>query len=133
MRFLIVLVSLITILSVGSLFFIANFTSPKALNGQLVPINLIYFFLSFFLCLAGFVTLVLYWLGSLRLKLERKGSPDAVNRPKTIFKRSLRQAILFSTVVTGIGILRAIGLANPLNTVLLVSAAILIEIYFFGH
>lgn len=133
MRLLITLFSLITILSFSALFFITEFTSPKTASGQLVSINLIYFFLSLFLSLCSIATLVLYWLSSLRLKRRREGSIEAVHRPRVIFKRSARQAILFSLSVTGILILRSMGFANPLNVILIVSAAVLIEIYFFGH
>ena len=133
MRLLITLFSLITILSFSALFFITEFTSPKTASGQLVSINLIYFFLSLFLSLCSIATLVLYWLSSLRLKRKREGSIEAVHRPRVIFKRSARQAILFSLSVTGILILRSMGFANPLNVILIVSAAVLIEVYFFGH
>lgn len=133
MRLLITLFSLITILSFSALVFITEFTSPKTASGQLVSINLIYFFLSLFTGLCSIATLVLYWLSSLRLKRRREGSIEAVHRPRVIFKRSARQAILFSLSVTGILILRSTGFANPLNVILIVSAAVLIEVYFFGH
>lgn len=126
-------ISVMTIFSVIGLFLIVQFTSPKTNSGQLISINLVYFFLALFLSLAGTATLVLYWLGSLRLKFERKGGIDAVTRPKLILKRSFRQAFLFSTVIIVILVLRSLNFANPLNIVLLVSAAILIEVYFFGH
>ncbi len=133
MRFLITLAILITIFSWSALFFITEFTSPKTASGQLISINLIYFFLSLFLCLCGSATLVLYWFSSLRLKRKREGSIEAVHRPKVIFKRSARQAILFSLSGISILILRSMGFANPLNFILIVSAAILIEVYLFGH
>lgn len=133
MRFFIGLTILITICSLIALFLITEFTAPKNLSGGLISINLVYFFLSLFLSLCGIATLVLYSLSSLRLKGKREGSIEAVHRPKVIFKRASRQAILFSLSVTGVLILRALGFANPLNIILVISAAVLIEVYFFGH
>lgn len=133
MRFLISLTIAITTIALLALIFIVEFTQPKNLNGDLIPVNLTYFFLFLFLSLCGIATLMLYWLSSLRLKGKREGSIEAVHRPKVIFKRSARQAILFSLSVTGILVLQSLGFANPLNFILLVSAAVLIEVYFFGH
>jgi hypothetical protein len=133
MTWLIYLIVFVTVIAFGGILLIANFTSPQSKEGQLISINLIYFFLSIFVSLAGSTTLVLYWLSNLRLSLQRKSSVEAVHRPKTLLRRSARQAILFSLVVTAIGILRALNFANPLNIVLIISAAALIEVYFFGH
>lgn len=133
MRFFITLTIVITALSLLALFFIVEFTVPKNLNGDLISINLVYFFLALFLSLCGITTLVLYWLSSLRLKGKREGSIEAVHRPRVVFKRSARQAILISLSITGILVLQSLGFANPLNFILIVSAAVLIEVYFFGH
>jgi hypothetical protein len=133
MFLLILPVVLVTLLSLGTLVFILNFTSPQTKEGSLIFINLVYFFLASFLSLAGIITLVLYWLGNWRLKRERISGVDSVHKPRLLLKKSLRHASLVAGALVGIGVLNALSLSNPLNIVLLISAAILLEVYFFGH
>lgn len=47
--------------------------------------------------------------------------------------RSLRHGVLLSSAFVGIGVLTALDFVNPLNIILLLSALVLLEIYFFGH
>lgn len=133
MRFFILLITAITVLAVVSLFLIADLTVPQSVKGQLILINLVYFFLALFVSLAGIASLVLYSVSTLRLKAKRKGSTEAVIRPRTILKRSVLQGLVFSACLTTLILLRALGFANPLNVILVISAGVLIEIYFFGH
>jgi hypothetical protein len=79
------------------------------------------------------VTLVLYWVGNLRLKKKRVADLESIHKPRIVFWRSLRHGILFSTAVLGVALLNTLKFANPLNMILLISAVVLIEIYFFGH
>jgi len=115
------------------LLYTGYFTSPTNPNGSLIPINLFYFFTSAFLSLAGVLTLVLYWVGNLRLKKTRVAELESIHKPRIIFWRSLRHGILGATALVGIGVLNALSFANPLNILLLISALVLIEVYFFGH
>lgn len=109
------------------------YTNPHNQTGDLIGINLLYFFVSGFIFLAAFLTLVLYWLSNLRAKESRQTSVEALHKPKIRFRKSLRHAVLFSAAICGIGLLNALDFANPLNIILLISATILVEIYFFGH
>jgi len=97
-----------------------------------IIINLVYFFVSGFVSLAGAITLVLYWLGNWQLKRSRS-EVESVHKPRILLKKSLRHGVLVAGTLTGIGLLNALELTNPLNIILLISAAILIEVYFFGH
>lgn len=133
MRWLILSIIFITAVSLFGIFFIIFFTAPQTKSGQFITINLFYFFLSSFVSLAGIATLVLYWLSNLKLGQQRRSSVEAVHRPKALLRRSARQAILFSGAVTAIWVLNIFNFVNLLNIILIISAAILIEIYFFGH
>ena len=124
---------LLTTLSTGVLVFTLTLTSPTNQSGALVPINLSYFFVSSFISLAGIITLVLYFVGSWRLAKTRTAGTDLLHRPKLILLRSLRHGILIAAAVVGIGLMNALKFSNPLNIILLISAAALIEVYFFGH
>lgn len=124
---------LVTAVSITTLIFTTLYTNPKDSAGNLIPINLVYFFVSGWLGLAGILSLVLYWLSNLRSKADRQASVQALHKPKIAFRKSLRHAILIATTITGIGLLNSLDFANPLNIILLISAAILVEIYFFGH
>jgi hypothetical protein len=124
---------LITASATGVFVFTIIYTNPRNDSGDLVLINLVYFFLSLFLSLAGFLTLVLYWLSNLRSSEGRATSIEAMHKPKIKFRKSLRHAVLISLTVTGVGLLNSLNLANPLNIILLISASVLIEIYLFGH
>lgn len=133
MKIYLLLLSFLTIISVSLFVFTGLFTSPTNKEGTLIPINLAYFFISALFSLAGVIGLMLYWLGNLRLKSERKNSPEAINRPKLILKNSLRQGLIFSSTVVSIGLLNALNFANPISVVLVIIVAVLIEVYFFGH
>lgn len=133
MTLLLWLITILTAIFSVFFLFITGFTQPENKDGQLITINLIYFFLAGFGSLAGITTLVLYWLGSLKLNRQRKREIDGSNYQKQILKRSARQGILVSAVVVGILLLKVFNFANPLNVVLIVSGAIVIEVYFFGH
>lgn len=133
MTFLFWVISVLTLLSIGFLFFITNFTSPQNKEGQLVVVNLVYFFLFGFVSLAGALTLVLYWLGSLRLKFQRKREINGVNWQRQVMKQAARRGMLISGALVLILILKVFNFANPLNVILVVSGAIVIEVYFFGH
>lgn len=124
---------LVDLSSLGFLLFIVIYTSPKTPSGSLIWINLVYFFVASFLSLAATLTLVLYWLSNLREKQQRKVGFETVHRPKLVFKRSLRQGVIIALTVVGIGILNSLKFSNPLNIILLITAAVIIEIYFFGH
>ena len=124
---------LITALGLVVLVYTAQFTSPTTPNGSLIPINLVYFFVAAFVSLAGSLALVLYWVGNLRLKKTRSTELESIHKPRIVFKRSLRHGILLATAIVGIGLLNALDFANPLNIILLVSALVLVEVYFFGH
>ena len=113
--------------------FLLTFTTPKTAEGTLITINLIYFFLASFLSLAGFITLVLYWLGNLRNRDQRTSVVGSVHKPRLLLQKSLRHGVLVAATLVGIGALNAFELSNPLNIILLLSAAILIEAYLFGH
>ena len=121
------------LISTGVFIFTIIFTNPNDNEGKIILINLVYFFVSGFLSLALFLTLVLYWLSNLVGSEERLTSVEALHKPKIKFRKSLRHAFLFSTAVTGIGLLNSLGFANPLNIILLITATILIEVYFFSH
>ncbi|OGY29238.1 MAG: hypothetical protein A3F35_01615 [Candidatus Woykebacteria bacterium RIFCSPHIGHO2_12_FULL_45_10] len=106
------------------------FFLPPKIAGQLVPVNLIYFFISGFLFLALGTSLVLYSAGSF---LERGGRQDLtklVNRPKFILRKSLRRGFLFSATVFLLGGFHLLGIFNPLNFVLLILVSGLAEFYF---
>ena len=123
---------LITALSIAIFVFTFVYTSPQNPDGGYIPIDLFYFFITAFLSLAGTVTLVLYWLSNLRQdRFERR--VEKIHQPKIIFRRSLRHGILVSATLVGIGLLNALNFANPLNIILLITAFLLIEFYFFGH
>lgn len=124
---------LITAVGLVVLLYTAQFTSPTNSNGSLIPINLVYFFVAVFVSLAGSLTLVLYWVGNLRLKKTRSTELESIHKPRIVFKRGLRHGILLSTALVGIGLLNALDFANPLNIILLISALVLVEVYFFGH
>ncbi|HSX58404.1 MAG TPA: hypothetical protein VLE47_04010 [Candidatus Saccharimonadales bacterium] len=124
---------LLTALSSLVFLFIANYTSPRDASGNLILINTIYFFVSAFVSLAGFFTLLLYSVSSLRRKSSEKAKVEKIHTPKIDFRRSLRHGVLASSTIVGIGLLNALQFANPLNIILLISAFLLIEIYFFGH
>ncbi|HEY4695210.1 MAG TPA: hypothetical protein VIH52_04605 [Candidatus Nanoarchaeia archaeon] len=123
---------LVTLFSLGVIVFMLNFTSPQTKEGSVIIINLVYFFVSGFVSLAGAITLVLYWLGNWQLKRSRS-EVESVHKPRILLKKSLRHGVLVAGTLTGIGLLNALELTNPLNIILLISAAILIEVYFFGH
>lgn len=123
---------LLTTSASGVLIFTSNFTTPITSEGSLVPINLVYFFVSAWISLAGTIALVLYCVRSFRLK-KLRNEVGLVNKPKLLFKISLRQGILISTALTGVALLNALNFSNPLNIISLVSAIVLIEIYFFSH
>lgn len=124
---------LITAISSTVFVFTVVFTNPRNDSGALVTINLIYFFLFGFISLAGFLSLVLYWLSNLRSGQARVTSVEARHKPKIAFRKSLRHGVLVSATLTGIGLLNSLDFANPVNIILIILAAILIEIYFFGH
>jgi hypothetical protein len=126
-------ISILTVISAVVFLFITNFLPPQNKDSQIITINLVYFFLSGFVSLAGGLTLVLYWLRSLKLKRQRSREADGNNYQKQVLKSSARQAIIFSAAVVGILLLKIFNFANPLNVVLLSAAAIAIEVYFFGH
>lgn len=126
-------VIIVTLISLVVLVYTSYFTSPTNPNGTLIPINLAYFFVSAFLSLAGTITLVLYWVGNLRLKKTRATELESIHKPRIVFMRSLRHGVLLSSAFVGIGVLTALDFANPLNIILLLSALVLLEIYFFGH
>lgn len=120
-------------ISIAILIFTILFTNPRGPNGSLIAINLVYFFLSSFIGLAGLLTLMLYWLSNLKTTETRQTSVEILHKPRIRFRKSLRHAVLVSATFSGIGLLNSLDFANPLNILLLVSAAILVEIYFFGH
>lgn len=122
-----------TLISLSALFFTVEFTSPKAADGSLIIVNLVYFFVASFISLAGTATLVLYWLGNRAEQRVRKSEIEAVHRPKILLKKSLRRGFLLATALVGIGLLNSLKFSNPLNIILLISAVAIIEIYFFGH
>lgn len=124
---------LLTALSVGIFIFTIVYTNPWDKAGNLIVINLVYFFLAGFVSLAGILTLVLYWLSNLRSNDGRQTSIEALHKPKIRFLKGLRHAILIAATICGVGLLNGLDFANPLNIILLISAAILVEIYFFGH
>ena len=124
---------LLTAAAIAVFIFTILYTNPRTETGNLIPINLIYFFLSGLVSLAGILTLVLYWLSNLRSQAGRQTSVEALHKPKIAFRKSLRHALLVASTITGIGLLNSLDFANPVNIILLISAAILIEIYFFGH
>lgn len=124
---------LITVVSLAVFIFTIIFTNPKDESGNLIVINLVYFFVSGTVSLAGFLTLVLYWLSNLRSDKARQTSIEALHKPKVAFRKSLRHGFLIALCVGGIGLLNTLEFANPLNIILLISATVLIEIYFFGH
>jgi hypothetical protein len=127
------LVTFITFVSIGLWVFVANSTSPQTKEGSLIIVNLVYFFGTLFVSLAGIITLVLYSAGNWQLKKLRVGSVESIHKPRIILLRSLRHGILIAAALVGIGLLNALNLSNPLNIILLISAAILTEIYLFGH
>lgn len=124
---------LVVTLATSVFIFTILFTNPKDADGQIITINLIYFFLSGFVSLAGILTLVLYWLTNLRATDGRQTSIEALHKPKIRFRKSLRHGILIALTLCGIGLLNSFDFDNPVNVILLISAAILVEIYFFGH
>ena len=126
-------VIILTLVSILVLVYTSYFTSPTNPNDTLIPINLSYFFVAAFLSIAGTVTLVLYWVGNLKLKKTRVTDLESIHKPRIVFIRSLRHGVLIATALVGIGLLNALAFANPLNIILLLSALVLIEIYFFGH
>lgn len=109
------------------------YTNPRDDSGNLIVINLVYFFLSGLISLAGILTLVLYWLSNLRSPEIRQTSVESLHKPKIRFRKSLRHGLLISLTLAGIGLLNSLDFANPLNIILLISAAILIEVYLFSH
>jgi len=123
---------LMTLISLVAWIFMLILTDPSP-NNKLAVINLIYFFLTAFLFLAGAFTLMLYWLGNFRLKKTRIGQLESIHKPRLLYSRSLRHGLLLAVALVGTALLKALDFANPLNIILLVSALILIEIYFFGH
>jgi hypothetical protein len=132
--FLLILpVILVTFISIGLFIFVLNFTSPQNPDGSLILINLAYFFGAGFFSLAGFVTLVLYFVGNWRLKRMRRTEVESIHKPRLLLRTSLRHGFLIAGTIMGIGLINALGFSNPLNIVLLISAAVLIEVYFFGH
>lgn len=133
MFFLLLGIVVSTLVGVATLIFTTQFTSPTSANESLIIINLIYFFAAAFISLAGSTTLVLYWLGSWREKNRRRSEIESIHRPKIILRTSLRHGVLVAIAITGVGILNSLKVSNPLNIILLISAVILIEIYFFGH
>ncbi len=124
---------LLTAISLAVFIFTSLYTTPKDSAGNLIAINLVYFFASGFGSLAGFLTLVLYWFSNFRAEQSRPLSVEALHKPKIRFRRSLRHGLLVSLSVVGIGLLNSLDFANPVNIILLISAAILVEVYFFGH
>lgn len=133
MFLLIFLVLLFTISGMFTLFYISQFTSPLTSSGQIIVINLIYFFTSLWISLAGTISLVLYWVGNFRLKKNNFNETRVVHKPKLIFKQSLRHGVLFATGICAIGLLNVFNFASSLNIILVIIAVALIEIYFFGH
>lgn len=109
------------------------FTSPETRNGSLITINLVYFFLSSWVFLACILTLLLYSVRSFRFRKRGTAEVMLVNKPKLWLRISLRQGVLITTALVGIGLLNALKFSNPLNIILLVSATTLIEVYFFSH
>ena len=124
---------LLTAISIAAFIFTVIYTNPKDSSGNIIIINLVYFFVSGFGSLAGFLTLVLYWLSNFRSEQNRATSVEAMHKPKIRFRRSLRHGLLVALSVVGIGLLNSLDFANPVNIILLISAAILVEVYFFGH
>src|SRR3972149_7147685 len=120
---------LVTLFSLGVIVFMLNFTSPQTKEGSVIIINLVYFFVSGFVSLAGAITLVLYWLGNWQLKRSRS-EVESVHKPRILLKKSLRHGVLVAGTLTGIGLFNALELNNPLNIILLILAAILIEVCF---
>lgn len=116
-----------------SLALILRYLSPVNPDGSLILINLIYFFISAWIFLASLISLLLYSAGGFTKSKKRRSEVEAVNKPKVIFRLSLKQGFLIATVLVGLGILKVSGFSNPLNVILILSAAILIEVYFFGH
>ncbi len=124
---------IVTAISSAVFVFTIIFTNPRSSSGDLIVINLVYFFLSGFFVLAGILTLVLYFLSNLRSKEVRQTSVEVLHKPKIRYRRSLRHGVLVALTIVGIGLLNSLDFANPLNIILLISAAVLIEIYFFSH
>jgi uncharacterized membrane protein len=133
MFFYLILTAVLTAIALVVFVFTLLFTSPKDSEGKLIIINLVYFFLSGIVSLAGILTLVLYWLLPSPNKEGRQTSIEAKIKPKLAFRKSLRHALLISLTIAGVGLLNSLDFANPLNIILLISAAVLIEIYLFGH
>jgi len=133
MFLLILPIIFLTLGSLAAVAFLLTFTSPQNPDGSLITINLIYFFVAIFVCLAGFITLVLYWVGNLRLSKQRVSGVESIHKPRLLLKKSLRHGVLVGGTLTGIGLLNALELSNPLNVILLISTAVLIEVYLFGH
>ena len=103
------------------------FYLPVKINGQIASVNLAYFFVSGFVSLASLTSLMLYSASHLLGKRVRLG--EAVNRPKQILRKALRRGFLFAAIVFAYLGFRLLGIANPINTVLLLLIAVLAESY----
>ena len=125
------LFSLLALFLVASLAFayITLFLPPK-IGGQLIIINLVYFFASGFSGIAVGLSLVLYSAGSFLEASKRGEMTKAVNRPKAVLRMSLRRGFLVSTTLWLLGGFHLLGIFNPLNFVLLILVGGLAELYF---
>src|SRR5438874_9066304 len=93
----------LTLGSLAILTFIVTLTSPTAEGWALIPINLIYFFATSFVSVAGIITLVLYFVGSWQLRNSRQINVTSVHKPKLLLLRSARHGVLIGVAVVGIG------------------------------
>lgn len=131
MRPLISLLVIIFTLSLTGFFLIFFFLPPKV-GGELVQTNLIYFFTSLFLSLALGLSLMLYSasFGLQKLRGPKLAIRSEINRPKILFRSSLRRGVLFAVLVCLLLLFRLLNIFNILNLVLLLAIVGIVEFYF---
>ena len=110
--------------------YIVKFTPPE-IGGELVQINLAYFFASGWVGVTTTLGLIFYFLNFLfeetpnkRLDLEEE------RKPRRALRSSIRRGAVFATALVALGILKIYGLDNLLNSAFVVGIALLIEVYF---
>ncbi|MEX0617282.1 MAG: hypothetical protein WD231_05820 [Candidatus Woykebacteria bacterium] len=106
-------------------------TIPAEVGGELVKINLVYFSASLWVGLTTLVSLLLYFISFLFQEAPKKSLPLQEDlRPRRVFRTSLRRGAIFATAVLILGIFKIYDLDNLINSIFIVSIALLIEVYF---
>ena len=129
MQIFILPIIFLTLLAWGVFGYIVWFVPPE-IGGKLITINLLYFFVSGWIAIAGTASLIIYFASYLFTYEKVKPEQKFLNKPRQIFRISLRRGALLASALTAIGFLRINDVDNTFNVALLVLIALLIEVYF---